>query len=174
MRFAPSGNTAVVAVHDTTTADDLYLVNLAAPNVTPIPLARSRFAEIEPLISPDGRWLAYRSNETGRFELTSATRGLGSASESLHRRRRCGGMRQRRGQRLIYYLENGTAVAATLSTAGSSLGVIRQDNVNVDGGGTLLDIESHTDRVLVAREPERRIVVVPNWIDELKKKLTPK
>ena len=26
-------------------------------------------AEIEPMFSPDGRWLAYQSNETGRFEV---------------------------------------------------------------------------------------------------------
>ena len=27
------------------------------------------FAEVEPQLSPDGRWLAYASNETGRYEI---------------------------------------------------------------------------------------------------------
>ena len=32
-------------------------------------LVASRFAQLSPTLSPDGRWLAYRSNETGRFEV---------------------------------------------------------------------------------------------------------
>jgi hypothetical protein len=36
---------------------------------TPIPLARSEFNEIQGSLSPDGRWLTYASDETGRFEV---------------------------------------------------------------------------------------------------------
>jgi hypothetical protein len=32
-------------------------------------MADKAFAEINPSLSPDGRWLAYASNETGRFEV---------------------------------------------------------------------------------------------------------
>jgi serine/threonine-protein kinase len=35
----------------------------------PIPLLESAFAELSPTPSPDGRWLAYTSNETGREEV---------------------------------------------------------------------------------------------------------
>ncbi|MFT5431312.1 MAG: DNA-binding SARP family transcriptional activator, partial [Myxococcota bacterium] len=35
----------------------------------PIPLAVSDFAELGPALSPDGRWLAYASEETGRGEV---------------------------------------------------------------------------------------------------------
>jgi Tol biopolymer transport system component len=35
----------------------------------PRPLLRERFDEIHPCLSPDGRWLAYASNESGRFEV---------------------------------------------------------------------------------------------------------
>jgi Tol biopolymer transport system component len=35
----------------------------------PITVAASSFAEGGPALSPDGRWLAYTSNETGRFEI---------------------------------------------------------------------------------------------------------
>lgn len=31
---------------------------------------QSRFAEFTPMISPDGRWLAYSSDESGRFEVS--------------------------------------------------------------------------------------------------------
>ena len=36
---------------------------------TPTPLLNSRFEERMPEFSPDGRWLAYVSNESGRFEV---------------------------------------------------------------------------------------------------------
>ena len=35
----------------------------------PVPLAASPFTEIEPALSPDGRWLAYVSNESGTNEV---------------------------------------------------------------------------------------------------------
>jgi serine/threonine-protein kinase len=35
----------------------------------PVPIARSRFVEGSPKFSPDGRWLAYCSNESGRPEV---------------------------------------------------------------------------------------------------------
>jgi Tol biopolymer transport system component len=35
----------------------------------PVPFANSRFQEILPAFSPDGRWLAYTSDESGRLEV---------------------------------------------------------------------------------------------------------
>jgi Tol biopolymer transport system component len=71
VRFTPSGRSVVLVVNDSTTSDDLYLVSLATPDAEPVPLARSRFREHQPRVSPDGRWLAYTSDETGRDEIYS-------------------------------------------------------------------------------------------------------
>ena len=35
----------------------------------PVPLFRSDYREIKPTVSPDGRWIAYASYETGRYEI---------------------------------------------------------------------------------------------------------
>jgi len=35
----------------------------------PFPLVNTQFSDVQPLISPDGKWVAYASNESGRFEL---------------------------------------------------------------------------------------------------------
>jgi serine/threonine-protein kinase len=47
---------------------DLWALSGSA-NSQPRPFAPSRFNETEPAFSPDGRWLAYASDETGRFEV---------------------------------------------------------------------------------------------------------
>jgi serine/threonine-protein kinase len=35
----------------------------------PAPLFSSEYREISPTVSPDGRWIAYASDETGRYEI---------------------------------------------------------------------------------------------------------
>jgi serine/threonine-protein kinase len=47
---------------------DLYLLSLEGEG-EPQPVATTRFRELEGRISPDGRWISYVSNETGRWEL---------------------------------------------------------------------------------------------------------
>jgi hypothetical protein len=47
---------------------DIVLARGGDTTATPL-MADSSFAEVFPALSPDGRWLAYASNETGHFEV---------------------------------------------------------------------------------------------------------
>ncbi len=47
---------------------DLFVVQLGVDSV-PRPLLQSRFHEQSPALSPDARWLAYQSNESGQFQV---------------------------------------------------------------------------------------------------------
>jgi Tol biopolymer transport system component len=47
---------------------DIYVVRLDEPN-KPRPLVNSKFTDSFPSISPDGKWLTYCSDESGRFEV---------------------------------------------------------------------------------------------------------
>ena len=49
------------------TAGDIWKIEVATRKLTP--LFQSRFNEVNARISPDGRWLTYTSNETGRAEV---------------------------------------------------------------------------------------------------------
>ena len=49
-------------------AGDLIGVRTSG-DTTPVPLVASPFTELHPALSPDGRWLAYTSNESGRAEV---------------------------------------------------------------------------------------------------------
>ncbi len=48
---------------------DLWALPMNGTDHKPIPLARTKFAELAASLSPDGRFLAYRSNESGRNEV---------------------------------------------------------------------------------------------------------
>ena len=47
---------------------DIWAVPLAGDKKA-FPILQSAFAEVFPQVSPDGKWLAYQSNETGRNEI---------------------------------------------------------------------------------------------------------
>jgi eukaryotic-like serine/threonine-protein kinase len=38
-------------------------------DTVPVPLVATKFTELSPAVSPDGKWLAYTSNETGQYEI---------------------------------------------------------------------------------------------------------
>jgi serine/threonine protein kinase len=50
------------------TNEDIWVLPLTGDR-TPKPLIATRFNEADPALSPDGRWLAYRCDESGRFEV---------------------------------------------------------------------------------------------------------
>ena len=66
--WSPHGNVVLYATQDPKTASDLWVFPMEGDR-QPFPVARTPFDEIHGQISPDGRWLAYASNETGRYEL---------------------------------------------------------------------------------------------------------
>jgi len=47
---------------------DLVVLPLAEPS-KPIQFLRTRFNEVQGVLSPNGHWMAYTSDETGRFEV---------------------------------------------------------------------------------------------------------
>ncbi len=66
--WSPDGNSIVYEVLDPKTENDLWLLPLSGDR-KPSPLLHTPFTESHGQISPDGKWLAYYSNETGRAEV---------------------------------------------------------------------------------------------------------
>ena len=66
--FSPDGQTLVYSQLSPQTSSDIWFLPLAGQR-TPIPFARTPAVEGMPEVSPDGQWIAYQSNESGRDEV---------------------------------------------------------------------------------------------------------
>jgi len=67
--WSPDGSAlAFTQMDDPQSGSDIYVLP-AAGDRKPFPFIRTKFSEGSPKFSPDGRWLAYSSNESGRPEV---------------------------------------------------------------------------------------------------------
>jgi serine/threonine protein kinase len=80
--WAPDGRTLMYYVPDPATGTDLWL--LPEDTRQPVLFLRTEANELWGQFSPDGRWVAYQSNETGRYEIyvRSLARGGGATPVS--------------------------------------------------------------------------------------------
>jgi serine/threonine-protein kinase len=65
--FTPDGSQVLFTDFRDYGDQDILAVTVETQAVEPV--LTDRFAELHPAISPDGRWLAYQSDESGRFEV---------------------------------------------------------------------------------------------------------
>jgi Tol biopolymer transport system component len=68
LQWTRDGQYVLYANHDQRTQADLWALPLDGGR-PPIPVVQTPFAEPNGQVSPDGKWLAYQSNESGRPEV---------------------------------------------------------------------------------------------------------
>jgi eukaryotic-like serine/threonine-protein kinase len=104
---------------DARTRRDLWVLPLVGDR-RPRPLLQSDFDEQQGQLSPDGRWMAYISNETGRWEVyVRSFPGLGN----LHQISTAGGTQprwRRDGKELFYLAADRTLMAVPLGGGGAT------------------------------------------------------
>ena len=85
--FTPDGQSIVFLRHGggNTTGFNLFRVRLGAGGPAER-LTKSTFAEGSPAFSPDGKWLAYAANDTGRYEVFLQPYRAQSASSGIGKR----------------------------------------------------------------------------------------
>jgi serine/threonine-protein kinase len=182
--WSPDGEWLVVRTDNGTPgAGDLVALRISDPT-TEVPLAASKFTEMHPAISPDGRWLAYISDETGANEVyvrpfPSPTGGRWQVSNA-------GGTSPAwspDGSELFFIDNANRMVAADLRTAaglevvglrplfevrGYSLDVFHQSfTVTADGKQFVMLRQVSTG----VRAAKPTIVLVRNWLTELDARL---
>jgi serine/threonine protein kinase len=125
------------------------------------------YDELEARFSPDGNWVAYESNESGRSEVY-----IGSFPEPTRVRRvsTAGGQSPRwtpDGRRLLYATPTGAIYAAAVEIAGTSL-TIRTPELLFDVQYPIYeDYDADDDRILLAERETfgnaRGLVLVLDW-----------
>ena len=182
--FSPDGKVLAYSEIRPDTGHDLWTVRLdgATPR-QPELFLRTAFEEELPLISPDGRWLAYRSNESGRTEVYIA-RFPGAAVKrqvSID-----GGDQPQWGPngRQLFYLNGSRVMSVDLNTeSGLPVGKPRmlferapsESALNSGQWGHTYAVLPDGNRFLFvsnAPRPEvRELKVVLNWFEELKRRV---
>jgi Tol biopolymer transport system component len=105
---------------DPKTGSDIWALPMTEGDRTPIVVANTSFAELTGQFSPDGRWVAYDTNESGQLQVVVQPfpnpRGKSQISSS-------GGMAPRwraDGQEVYFIAADGTLMAAVVHASASS------------------------------------------------------
>ena len=146
----------------------------------PFLFLQTAFNEVRPAFSPDGRWIAYQSDESGRWEIyIRPFPGPGGKWQVSTN----GGSRPRwrgDGKELFYFdFDNFITVAETnLDSSTVEIGVVRPlfSFRPFGGGGTeLYDVTADGQRFLVVEttgsaETSSPVTLVVNWMGHVKEK----
>lgn len=178
--FSPDGRFAVLRtdIGAGSRSRDIWLMP-RQPGSTMTPLVQSAFDDINPGVSPDSRWMAYQSNETGRFEVyvrsfpDAGGRILVSANGGAEPRWSADGRR-------LFYRDGSAFRVASLDVSGGALRVTRRDSLfadvySVGGLGRPAYDVSKDGRFVVIRDAadDAEVFVAVNWWSSAKTKLKP-
>jgi serine/threonine-protein kinase len=176
--LAPDGRTLVYRTIRPGTGQDIWYVRLHGDR-TPHPIATSSFNESHPRVSPDGRWVAYTSNESGRSQVyVRPFPGPGARVQVST----AGGIEpiwSPDGRRL-YYRSGRALVAVTVTTAPSfgvaSRQVLFEGDFVSTGPHPSYDVSPDGTQFLMLKPTgdEPQIVVVHDWLAELRARTAPK
>ena len=181
--ITPDGRYVLFREDTTTeTGSDISAVSLQTPR-TVSPIVRTMFNDRNAQVSPDGRWLAYDSNESGREEIyVQAVPEVGTGRWLIS----TGGGRvplwSRDSRQLFYLAPDGVLMAVRVeagpawrtNTPTSALsgeyffgapGLQRTFDISPDGRRFLMIKESYPD----GKAGQNRLVLVQNWTEELKR-----
>ena len=178
--WTPSGGLLVRTTTASPGAGDI-LVLPSVSDSQAIPLAASPRAEYSPIASPDGKWVAYVSNETGRFEVyvtPLANPGAGKWVVSTS-----GGTIPRwshRGDELFYMDPRSKLVAVQVATTPSFSVQNRRilfdasDFIQTTISRRSFDVAADDQRFLMVQRADGarhgQVVVVEHWSHEMQGK----
>jgi serine/threonine-protein kinase len=175
--FSPDGSRLVFYAGTAAGHRDILVTSLSGGATQP--LVQSPADELNGVVSPDGRWLAYESDERGRFEVY--IRPFAGGSDERWLASDDGGTRPvwtRGGRELIYLAPNGFLMSVALETTGRALSLspaVRLfDTARYYTGSVVtrtFDVTPDGSRFLMLKvaDPttDTDIVIVRNWTKEL-------
>jgi Tol biopolymer transport system component len=163
------------------TGSDLWILPLGtfgagAPSGEPQPFIRTNFSEGNAMLSPDGRWVAYQSNESGRFEYYIRSFPDGGQKTQVSIAGATGAQWAPSGREILYRADDGKIMGSAFSVSPdvaigpprAILDASSYDNffcISADGSRVLMIPLIAAERTAV------QINVVLNFIDELRQRM---
>jgi len=149
------------------------------------PLVPTPFSELHPEISPDGRWLAYTSTDSGMPQII--VQPFPDVSAGRWQVSMEGGSRpvwSPKGKELFYATMSGAIMAVSFDDTQAfkvlkTVKLFDWPSISVPGPARTYDVSRDGQRFLMIKEgdagrpnaPSATISVVLNWVEELKAKL---
>ncbi len=145
----------------------------------PRPLIKTRYNEFHPAFSPDGRWLAYASDETGRWEIYARPYPSLDTVTRISTDGGCEPLWAQDGGEIFYRDETGNKMMAVPITTEPALQAGKPEQL-FEGNyflcsywGRVYDISLDGQQFLMVSETEqeldpRHYYVVLNWFEDLK------
>lgn len=174
--WSVDGKHLVFVENDPSTRGDLWTLLLDGDR-RPRAIVKSPFDEQSPALSPDGRWLAYTSDETERVEVyVEAFPGAGQKHQISNEgasivRPSTTALRWSRDGRELFYWSESRLMSVPVSLGGA-FDSGRPRLVFDKPGVTSFDV-ARDGRFLISeprpQPPGDRIIVVLHWTDELKR-----
>ncbi len=173
--WSPDGNVLVYNDGDPNTRADVWMLSMDGERKA-IPLIQTPFRDDRPTFSPDGRWLAYMSDESGRSEVYVQP-FPGPAGKRQVSTDGGTNVRWARSGRELFYRSGNKVMAISVQTQPAF--VSERPRLLFETSPAILpafDVAPDDQRFLMVKVSEKelpaaQINVVLNWFEELKQKV---
>jgi Tol biopolymer transport system component len=177
--FSPDGRYLAYERRDLTKSDtgfDLWVLPLSGDD-KPFPIVQTSFEEREPQISPDGKWMAYRNNESGRMEVYITAFPGGGAKWQVSTNGGTAAKWRADSKELFFVDSVDNLMAVNVSASGNAvqLGVPHTlfQLIGAQRQAGPFDVTANGKKFLVnsgnTKEANEPLTLVQNWPAELKK-----
>jgi Tol biopolymer transport system component len=146
---------------------DLWILPLAE-GAQPIPFATTEFNELQGVFSPDGKWLAYVSTESGRAEVYVAP--FPGPGRKWQISTAGGFWPQWRGdgRELFYQTQNNRIMSVDIDYVRGSIAIGQERELFTHASGTDFDVSADGQRFLAVREEgqiNEPLTLILNWTE---------
>ncbi|MBM2840668.1 MAG: hypothetical protein HW412_1196, partial [Bacteroidetes bacterium] len=179
--WSPDGKFILFTRQDPVTKFDIWILPLTGER-NPVPFAQTEFDEWLGSFSPDGRWIAYWSNESGRFEVYVRNFSLADQSTPVGKWQISanGGAqpRWRKDGKELYYMNPDRVLMAVPVNSGSTFQyeaarqLFSTDTDNFDAPNRYVATKNghrFLMNVPLDREASNPVTITLNWITEVTK-----
>jgi eukaryotic-like serine/threonine-protein kinase len=175
--WSADGKFLLIGVGDLSSTGRIWVLSLAGDRKA-VPVTQSAFQAISAKFSPDGHWLAYSSNESGRQEVYVMPFGSGTGKWQISSSGGTQPVWRRDGKELFYWSTDNNLMSVPITLkpglveVGAAHPLFRFNNpVGVIGVVSPYDVTTDGQRFVLITTPQqtpRPVTLVTNWMADLK------